>query len=101
MDLELLRAQWSATLLTGFLLPVERPDARPRCCQHRCKRPVAIKKNSEFAKSCQPCLNRWAASYKQRRAHFVALGGCREDRDREREERRQDAIALRPALRLG
>ena len=107
MDLQLLIAQWSGQLPPGFVL---RED-RPRCCQRRCKRPVAVKANGDYAASCQHCLDRRAASCRRRRAALVAEGGCRrcsyrkraegdflckrcrEDRDVERAQKREDAIA--------
>ncbi len=110
MDLETLRAEWSASLPPGYVRPSERPDALPRCCQKRCKNPVAIKANGKPAKSCQRCLDRRARSCRRRRAHFVAQGGCRrcayrkrlhgdflcqrcrDDRDIERAQKRRDAI---------
>ena len=111
MDLETLIAQWSGKTPPGFV-PHAAPSAqtRPRCQQRRCKHPVAIKKDGEFAKSCAGCLARRAASCRRRRAHFVELGGCRrcayrkrlagdflcarcrDDRDAERAQKRQDAI---------
>ena len=105
MDLELLTAQWSGTVPPGFV----RTIGLPRCQHKRCKNPVAVKRDGTPAKACQRCLDRRAASCRRRRAHFVAQGGCRrcayrqraegdflcprcrEDRDREREQRRRDA----------
>ena len=110
MDLGLLRARWSATIPPDYVRPADRPEALARCCHKRCKNPVAIKKNGEPAKACQRCQDRRARSCKRRRSHFVAQGGCRrcayrermegdflcercrEDRDRERDQKRQDAI---------
>lgn len=111
MELETLIAQWSDKLPPGFVPhAVLSAQARPRCAQRRCKHPVAIKKDGEFAKSCAGCLARRAASCHRRRRHFVELGGCRrcayrqrlagdflcarcrEDRDIERAQKRQDAI---------
>ena len=78
MDLDTLIAQWSGKLPPGFVPhAVLSPEARPRCQQRRCKHPVAIKKNGEYAKSCAGCLARRAASCRRRRAHFVEQGGCR------------------------
>ena len=77
MDLELLIAQWSGQLPPGFLLPAERPEARPKCSHKRCHRPVTIKRNGEQAKACQRCLDRRARSCRRRRAFFVARGGWR------------------------
>ena len=111
MDLDTLIAQWSGKLPPGFVPhAVLAPEARPRCQQRRCKHPVAVKKNGEYAKSCAGCLARRAASCRRRRAHFVEQGGCRrcayrkrlkgdflcarcrEDRDIERAQKRQDTI---------
>ena len=111
MDLDTLIAQWSGKLPPGFVPhAVLSPEARPRCQQRRCRHPVAIKKNGEYAKSCAGCLARRAASCRRRRAHFVEQGGCRrcayrkrlqgdflcarcrEDRDIERAQKRRDAI---------
>ena len=108
MDLELLRAQWSATVPPDYVRPADRPEALDRCCHKRCKHPVAIKKNGQPAKACQRCLDRRARSCKRRRTALVAEGGCRrcayrkrlegdflcarcrEDRDIERAQKRQD-----------
>ncbi|MDE0343879.1 MAG: hypothetical protein OXK82_12070 [Deltaproteobacteria bacterium] len=82
----------------------------PICTQRGCRRPCAVKANGEFAASCQPCLDRRAASCRRRRSALTAEGGCRrcayrkrlegdflcqrcrEDRDAERAQKRQDAI---------
>lgn len=111
MDLQLLIAQWSGRLPPGFLRPPSLAGTAPTCAMKRCRRPCAIKKDGEYAKCCQPCLDRRAASCRRRRAHFVARGGCRrcayrkraeadflcercrEDRTREREQARRDARA--------
>ena len=80
-------------------------------CQHkRCKNPVAIKRDGTPAKACARCLTRRAQSCRRRRAALVTEGGCRrcsyrkrlegdflcgrcrEDRDIERAQKRQDAI---------
>ena len=109
MNLELLIAQWSGQPPPGFVLPAERLEALDRCSQKRCKNPVAILKNGQPAKACRRCLDRRARSCKRRRAFYVAQGGCRrcayrkrargdflcercrEDRDVERAQKRQDA----------
>ena len=67
MDLELLRAQWSATLPPGYHVRI----GLPACCHKRCKNPVAIKRDGKPATACQRCLDRRAASCRRRRAHFV------------------------------
>ena len=105
MNLELMLAQLRGTLSTDLV-----PPDRPLCVQRRCKRPVDVKKNGEFAKSCRRCLRRRAASCKRRREFYVAQGGCRrcayrkrlkgdflcqrcrEERDDERAQKRHDAI---------
>ena len=106
MDLELLRAQWSATVPPGYHVRT----GLPACCHKRCENPVAIKRDGKPATACQKCLDRRAASCRRRRAHFVAQGGCRrcayrkraegdflcercrEDREIERAQKRRDAI---------
>ena len=110
MDLQLLIAQWSGALPPGFVRPALIPEARPPCAQPRCRHPVGVKKNGELAKSCDRCLERRARSCKRRRAVLVAEGGCRrcgyrkrlagdflcarcrQDRDVERAQKRQDAL---------
>ncbi len=110
MDLSTLIAQWSGKLPPGFVPPAILSPKPPRCQQRRCKRPCAIKANGEWARSCQKCLDRRAASCRRRRAAKTAEGGCRrcayrkrlpgdflcercrEDRDAERAQKRQDAI---------
>ncbi|MYE11886.1 MAG: hypothetical protein F4X99_09525 [Gammaproteobacteria bacterium] len=110
MDLPTLIAQWSGKLPEGFVRPALSPEARPECVQPRCKQPVGLKKNGELAKSCPRCLERRARSCRRRRAALVAEGGCRrcayrkrragdflcarcrEDRDIERAQKRQDTI---------
>ena len=110
MNLETLIAQWSGQLPPGFVPPAVMRGEPPQCCQPRCRRPCAVKANQEWAASCQPCLDRRAASCRRRRAALVATGGCRrcayrrrlegdflcarcrEDRDIERAQKRQDAI---------
>ena len=110
MDLQLLIAQWSGALPPGFVRPPLHAGTAPKCAMKRCRRPCAIKKNGEYAHACQPCLDRRAASCRRRRAALGAEGGCRrcayrkrlagdflcarcrEDRNRERAQKRQDAI---------
>ena len=110
MDLDTLIAQWSGTLPPGFVRPAI-PEADLATCVHRrCKRKVAIKKDGTPAKSCQRCLDRRAASCRRRRAALAAEGGCRRcayrkrlegdflcqrcrnERDIERAQKRQDAF---------
>ena len=103
-------AQLRGTLPADVPHPESFSQERPTCSQRRCRKPVHIKKNGEYAKSCAGCLARRAASCRRRRAHFIAQGGCRrcayrkrlegdflcarcrEDRDLERAQKRQDAI---------
>ena len=110
MDLPTLVARWSGKLPEGFVPPAILRPAPPRCSQRRCRQPCAIKKNGEYAKSCSRCLSRRAASCRRRRAALTAEGGCRrcayrkrlqgdflcercrEDRDIERAQKRQDAL---------
>ena len=110
MDMQLLIAQWSGTLPPGFVRPAILDTGLPRCQHKRCPRKVAIKRDGTAAKACSRCLNRRAQSCRRRRAALVAEGGCRrcayrkraegdflcqrcrEDRDIERAQRRQDAI---------
>ena len=110
MDLETLIAHWSGKAPPGFVPPAVLSAKPPRCCQRRCKRPCAVKANGEWARSCQKCLDRRAASCRRRRAAKTAEGGCRrcayrkrlegdflcarcrEDRDIERAQKRRDAL---------
>ena len=109
MDLETLIAQWSGKLPPGFVPHAVIRQEPPQCCQPRCKRPASLKANGEYAKSCEPCRIRRANSCKRRRLALVAEGGCRrcayrktrkgdflcarcrQDRDIERAQKRQDA----------
>ena len=110
MDLETLVRHWSGKLPEGFVRPPLPRQTLPECAQRRCRRPVAVKKNGDLAKSCARCLARRAASCLRRRRHFVEQGGCRrcayrkraegdflctrcrEDRDVERAQKRRDAM---------
>ena len=111
MDLPTLVAQWSGKLPEGFVPPaiVRQPPA-PECSLKRCRRPAAVKKDGTYAHACAPCLERRARSCKRRREALVAEGGCRrcayrkrlagdflcqrcrDERDVERAQKRQDAI---------
>ena len=71
MNLETLIAQWSGQLPPGFVPPAVMRGEPPQCCQPRCRRPCAVKANQEWAASCQPCLDRRAASCRRRRAALV------------------------------
>ena len=108
MDMQLLIAQWSGTLPTGFVRPAILDTGLPRCQHRRRPRKVTIKRDGTPAKACSRCLNRRAQSCRRRRAALVAEGGCRrcayrkriegdflcercrEDRDIERAQKRQD-----------
>ena len=111
MDLPTLVAQWSGKLPEGFVPPATlRRTPAPECKLKRCHRPAAVKKDGTFARACQRCLHRRAASCRGRRAALDAEGGCRrcsyrkgvegdflfprcrEERDIERAQKRQDAI---------
>ena len=110
MDLETLIAQWSGKLPPGFVPQAVIRQEPPQCAQPRCKRPASLKANGEYAKSCEPCRIRRAKSCKRRRAALVAKGGCRrcayrqrlegdflcqrcrDDRDIERAQKRQDTL---------
>ena len=71
MDLELLRAHWSATVPPDYVRPADRREALDRCCHKRCKNPVAIKKNGEPAKACL-C----GATHKQAYVARVVMWSC-------------------------
>ena len=110
MDLATLIAQWSGKLPPGFVPPAVLREEPGTCSQPRCKRKRARKANGEWAASCQPCLDRRAASCRRRRAAKTAEGGCRrcayrkrlpgdflcqrcrDDRDIERAQKRRDAL---------
>ena len=110
MDINSLIAQINGKLPEGFVRPTILETGLATCSQRRCKRKVAIKRDGTPAKSCQACLDRRAASCRRRRAALSAEGGCRrcayrkrlqgdflcqrcrDDRDAERAQKRQDAI---------
>ena len=110
MDLQTLVAQWSGRLPDGFVRPAILDTGLPECKHRRCHNKVAIKRDGTQAHACQRCLTRRAASCRRRRKALVANGGCRrcayrkrlpgdflcercrEDRDIERAQKRQDAI---------
>ena len=110
MDLQTLIAQWSGKLPPGFVPHAVLREEPETCVQPRCNKPRALKANGEYAKSCSGCLARRARSCKRRRAALTAEGGCRrcayrkrlegdflcarcrEDRDIERAQKRQDAL---------
>ena len=110
MDIQTLVAQWSGKLPDGFVPPAIMRRDPPRCVQPRCSKPASLKANGEYAKSCDSCRIRRAKSCKRRRRILVAQGGCRrcayrkrlpgdflcercrDDRDAERAQKRQDAI---------
>ena len=109
MDLPTLIAQWSGKLPPGFVPPAVLRREPPQCVQPRCRKPASLKADGEYAKSCESCRIRRAKSCKRSRAALVAEGGCRrcayrkqlpgdflcercrEDRDIERAQKRQDA----------
>ena len=110
MDLQLLMAQWSGKLPEGFVRPAGLQTGLAECAMKRCRNKVAIKSDGTPAHACQPCLDRRARSCKRRRAALAVEGGCRrcayrkrlegdflcarcrEDRDIERAQKRQDAV---------
>ena len=110
MDMQSLIAQWSGTSTPGFVRHATLDTGLATCQHRRCKRKVALKRDGTPAKACQRCLDRRAASCRRRRAALAAEGGCRrcayrkriqgdflcercrEDRDIERAQKRQDAI---------
>ena len=110
MNLDHMLAQLRGTLPADVPHPESFSQERPTCCQRRCRKPVHIKKNGEYAKSCRSCLERRARSCRRRRKALAAEGGCRrcayrkrlpgdflcercrEDRDAERAQKRHDAI---------
>ena len=110
MNLDHMLAQLRGILPADVPHPESFSQERPRCSQRQCRHPVDVKKNGEYAKSCRSCLVRRAKSCKRRREILVAQGGCRrcayrprlegdflcarcrEDRDAERAQKRQDAM---------
>ena len=110
MDLDTLIAQWSGKLPPGFVPPAVLREVPPRCSMKRCYKPAAVKKDGTHAHACASCLARRARSCKRRRQALVAEGGCRrcayrkrlegdflcrrcrDERDVERAQKRQDAI---------
>ena len=110
MNLDHMLAQLRGTVPSDVLHSESLPEDWPTCVQRRCRRPAAIKKNGQPAKSCQQCLDRRSASCRRRRSALYAEGGCsrcayrkrlsgdflcercRADRDRERAQKRQDAL---------
>ena len=110
MDLQTVIAQWSGKLPPGFVPPARLQAGLAECAHKRCRNKVAIKRDGTPAHACQKCLDRRAASCRRRRAALTAEGGCRrcayrkklegdflcarcrEDRDIERAQKRQDAL---------
>ena len=110
MELSTLIAQWSGKLPPGFAPQAVLRDEPPRCAQPRCTKPASRKPDGSYWKSCDPCRIRRAKSCKRRREALVAKGGCRrcayrkrlegdflcarcrEDRDIERAQKRQNAL---------
>ena len=109
MDPQLLIAQWSGKLPEGSVRPACVQTGLAECKHKRCRNKVAIKSDGTPAHACQNCLDRRARSCKRRRAALVAEGGCRrcayrkrlegdflcqrcrDERDIERAQKRQDA----------
>ncbi|MDE0350244.1 MAG: hypothetical protein OXM56_11140 [Gammaproteobacteria bacterium] len=110
MDLETVIAQWSGKVPPGLVPPAVLRENAPPCSQPRCRRPASRKADGGYWKSCDSCRIRRAKSCQRRRAALVAEGGCRrcayrkrldgdflcarcrEDRDIERAQKRQDAL---------
>jgi len=110
MNLDHMLAQLRGTFAADVPHPESFSQARPKCVQRGCRKPVAIKKNGEYARSCSGCLRRRARSCRRRRRALAAQGGCRrcgyrkrlagdflcqrcrDDRDAERAQKRRDAI---------
>ena len=110
MDPQTFIAQWSGKLPPGFVPHAALREEPDTCVQPRCNKPRALKANGEYAVSCSGCLARRARSCKRRRAALTAEGGCRrcayrkriegdflcqrcrDDRDAERAQKRQDAL---------
>ena len=110
MDLETLIAHWSGRLPRGFVPPAVPDSDLPTCKHKRCHSKVAVKRDGTPAHACRRCLDRRAASCRRRRAALAAEGGCRRcayrkrakgdflcqrcrgERDRERAQRRRDAL---------
>ena len=104
MDLEALIAHWSGQVPPGFVphaVMRRNEQKRPCCCQRRCRKPVAIKDNGEYAKSCSDCLARRARSCRRRRRALTAAGGCRRCAYRPRRciARATSTSACRPGTR--
>ena len=110
MNLDHMLAQLRGTLPAAVPHPESFSQEAPRCVQRGCTRPASIKADGEYAKSCKPCRIRRAKSCKRRRKALIAQGGCRrcayrkrlagdflcqrcrDERDAERAQKRQDAI---------
>ena len=110
MDIQFLIAQLNGKLPDGFVRPAILDTGLPTCKHRRCKNKVAIKKNGEPAHACAGCLERRRKSCLLRRRALVSQGGCRrcayrkrlagdflcqrcrDERDAERAQKRQDAI---------
>ena len=67
MNLDHMLAQLRGTLPADVPHPDSFSQARPNCVQRGCSKPVAIKKNGEYARSCSGCLRRRARSCRRRR----------------------------------
>ena len=111
MDIRFLIAQVNGKPPEGFVRPSILDDGLPECkILKRCRNKVAIKRDGTPAHACSRCLERRAESCRRRREALIAEGGCRrcayrprlvgdflcarcrEERDIERVQKRQDAI---------
>ena len=110
MELSTFIAQWSGKLPPGFVQPAKLQTGLAECEHKRCRNKVAIKRDGTPSHACQRCLDRRATSCRRRRAALAAEGGCsrcayrkrlggeflcarcREERNIERAQKRQDAI---------
>ncbi len=100
MDLATLIAQWSGRLPEGSVPPaILRRTSAPARSLKGCRRPAAVKKDGTFAASCRRRRAALAAeggcrrcAYRKRLEGDFLCARCREDRDIERAQKRQDAI---------
>ena len=110
MDIRFLIAQINGKPPEGFVRPAVLETGLPECrILKRCRNKVAIKRDGTPARAWERCLARRAASRRRRKA-LSAEGGCRrcayrprlkgdflcarcrEDRDIERAQKRQDTV---------
>ena len=111
MDIRFLFAQINGKPPEDFVRPAILDAGLPECkILKRCRNKVAIKRDGTPAHACNRCLERRAESCRRRRKALIAEGGCRrcayrprlegdflcarcrEERDIERAQKRQDAI---------